>query len=173
MCEDALASVARALVGAIFTTHGFGAARTFVHSHFLSRLITPATASHPPAAGDLVPLLKFNNPTRVLSLTLLGQGQDPLVHRLLKESGRLSAHPTFVCGAYSGEAKVGEGFGSSIKMAQWRASEDALRRRYLAAGAAEGDKTALSSDGWAAVGAAAGRFAGLSLGETEVTYASR
>ena len=165
--EEALASVARAVVGAVYTTHGFAATRDFVHQHFLARLLPPPSSAHAPATQDLLPLLKFTNPSRVLSLQLQAQGRPALVHRLLKESGRLSAHPTFVAGAFAGEDKVGEGFGSSIKMAEWRASEDGLRRLYLRKGdvAAEG----LPSDGWAASGA----FGGLSLGETEVAFGSR
>lgn len=164
--EEALASVARAVVGAVYTTHGFAATRTFVHQHFLARLLPPASASHPPAAQDLVPLLKFTNPSRVLSLQLQAAGRPALVHRLLKESGRLSAHPTFVAGAFAGADKVGEGFGSSIKMAEWRASEDGLRRMYLRKGEVGGE--GLPSDGWAG-----GEFGGLSLGETEVVFGSR
>jgi large subunit ribosomal protein L44 len=51
--------------------------------------------------------------------------------RLLKETGRYSNSPVFVVGIYSGEDKLGEGFGSSLKMAEYRAAEDALHRLYL------------------------------------------
>lgn len=70
---------------------------------------------------------------------------------LLTESGRLSAHATFLAGTFGAppstipspatetgsepaarrEVQLGEGFGSSIKMANWRAAEDALRRFFL------------------------------------------
>jgi large subunit ribosomal protein L44 len=40
--------------------------------------------------------------------------------RLLKETGRLSNSPVFVVGIYSGADKLGEGFGSSLKMAEYR-----------------------------------------------------
>lgn len=72
------------------------------------------------------------------------------VRRLLKETGRLSISPMFVVGIYSGADKLGEGFGSSLKMAEYRvsytpglssfvssltyviqAAEDALLRLYL------------------------------------------
>lgn len=146
--EDALASVARAIVGAVYQTHGFAAARTFVHAHFLARVVPPASTAlaSPSAAQDLVPLLKFTNPSRVLSLSLTAHGLCPLRHALLKESGRLSAHPTYVTGAFSGDVKLGEGFGSSVRMSEWRASEDALRRVYLGGRRNEG----LPSDAWAA-----------------------
>ncbi|GAA5981802.1 hypothetical protein JCM11641_007429 [Rhodosporidiobolus odoratus] len=144
--EDALASVARAVVGAIYQTHGLTSARSFVHSHFLSRLVPPSTTTlpSPSASSDLTPLLKFTQPTRVLSLSLQAHSLPTLRHSLLKESGRLSAHPVFISGAFSGKTKLGEGFGSSIRMSEWRASEDALRRMYLAG---ERKKGGLPSDG--------------------------
>lgn len=42
------------------------------------------------------------------------------LYRLLKETGRHSISPVFVVGAYSGVDKLGEGFGSSLKMAEYR-----------------------------------------------------
>ncbi|GAA6043281.1 hypothetical protein JCM8097_003031 [Rhodosporidiobolus ruineniae] len=148
--EDALASVARAVVGAVYTTHGLAAARAFVHAHFLSRLAPPSSTSlpNPAASADLAPLLKFTNPSRVLSLSLSAHGLPPLRHSLLKESGRLSAHPTFITGAFSGATKLGEGFGSSLKMAEFRASEDALRRVYLGGGRREGLPSVQGFEGW-------------------------
>lgn len=167
--EDALASVARAIVGAVYQTHGFAAARTFVHAHFLARVVPPASTAlaSPSAAQDLVPLLKFTNPSRVLSLSLTAHGLSPLRHALLKESGRLSAHPTYVTGAFSGDVKLGEGFGSSVRMSEWRASEDALRRVYLGGRRNEG----LPSDAWAA-GEAFNGWRNAS-GWTEVEHESR
>ncbi|KAM0787288.1 hypothetical protein ACM66B_006521 [Microbotryomycetes sp. NB124-2] len=165
LLEDALASVARAIVGAIYQTHGLAATRAFVHAHFLNRLLTSpsSTLASALAAQDVQPLLKFTNPTKVLSDTCLKHGQARPVHRLLKESGRLSAHPTFVSGVFSGETKLGEGFGSSIRMSEWRASEDALRRLYLSGGKAPTVES-LPSDA---------SFRGLSLGDVEVDHESR
>lgn len=40
--------------------------------------------------------------------------------RLLKETGRFSVSPVFVVGIYSGQDKLGEGFGSSLSMAEFR-----------------------------------------------------
>lgn len=77
----------------------------------------------------------------------------------MKESGRLSAHATFVSGVFSGSEKLGEGFGSSLKMSEWRASEDALRRMYLGGR----EKSALPSEAWCS----GAEFGGLKLGETE------
>lgn len=154
-------------------THGFAAARAFCRAHFLSRLVAPTSTSlaSPAASSDILPLLKFSNPNRVLSLSLTSHGLPPLRHALLKESGRLTAHPTFVTGAFSGEVKLGEGFGSSIRMSEWRASEDALRRVYLGGGRVGGG---LPTDAWAAAPDQAA-FAGWknASGWTEVEHESR
>ena len=40
--------------------------------------------------------------------------------RLLKETGRFSNSPIFVVGIYSGPDQLGEGFGSSLRMAEYR-----------------------------------------------------
>jgi large subunit ribosomal protein L44 len=37
----------------------------------------------------------------------------------------------FVVGIFSGADKLGEGFGSSLRMAEYRAAEDSLHRLYL------------------------------------------
>jgi len=61
----------------------------------------------------------------------------------------LSAHPTFIIGAFSGSTKLGEGFGSSLRMAEWRASEDALRRGFLGGGRLDIEGQGFPSDSWA------------------------
>lgn len=98
---------------------GFAAVRRFVHAHFLSR------------QADLLPLLKFFNPRWSLQSTIQKYGLEAPVTRLIAETGRLSISPIFVVGVWSGTSKLGEGYGSSLKMAEWRACEDALRRIYL------------------------------------------
>lgn len=50
--------------------------------------------------------------------------------RLIKESGRLSNRAVFVVGMYSGIEKIGQGYGSSLKMAETRAVKDALLTYY-------------------------------------------
>src|SRR5882762_8832069 len=45
--------------------------------------------------------------------------RSPL-HRLLKETGRFSNSPIYVVGIYSGADQLGEGFGSSLRMAEYR-----------------------------------------------------
>jgi large subunit ribosomal protein L44 len=38
----------------------------------------------------------------------------------LSETGRFSNSPVFVVGVFSGSDKLGEGFGASLKMAEYR-----------------------------------------------------
>jgi large subunit ribosomal protein L44 len=103
----------------VFFFQGFATARELVRSQFLSR------------QADIVPLLKFHHPKRVLQHTIRKYGREPVVSRLLKETGRASLSPIFIVGVFSGAQKLGEGFGSSLKMADFRANEDALRRLYM------------------------------------------
>ncbi|EGF97802.1 uncharacterized protein MELLADRAFT_27059, partial [Melampsora larici-populina 98AG31] len=117
--EDAMASVSRAFVGLVYTLSGMKATREFVAANWLSRKAQ---------VGDL---LKFTNPFIVLKYTLAKYDREPPVARLLRESGRASATAMFVVGSYSGSMKLGEAYGTSMKMAEYRAHEDALRRIYL------------------------------------------
>ncbi|KAH9464361.1 hypothetical protein MJO28_001965 [Puccinia striiformis f. sp. tritici] len=120
--EDAMASVSRAFVGMVYSLHGMKAARQFVRANWFSRRAQ---------VGDL---LKFTNPFLVLKYTMAKYHREPPVARLLRESGSASATPIFVVGSYSGTLKLGEAFGTSKKMAEYRAHEDALRRIYLSPG---------------------------------------
>lgn len=120
LSKDVAAQSMRALVAVLFQELGMAATRGFVHSQFLSRRL------------DLASLLKFRDPKRVLSTTCKKYGKPAPQSRLLAETGRLSINPVFVVGVYSGAAKLGEGTGSSIRMAEFRAAEQALRRLYLA-----------------------------------------
>lgn len=119
--DEAVASVARAITGLLYHAGGssLDGARKFVHAHFLSREF------------DLRPLLKFSDPKLALIHTTRKYQREPPVSRLLKESGRQSNSPTFVVGVFSGADKLGEGFGSSLQMAEYRAAEDAMHRLYL------------------------------------------
>ncbi|KAG9091886.1 hypothetical protein FS749_016158 [Ceratobasidium sp. UAMH 11750] len=120
MHDDAVASVARAFTGLIYHAAGsMDDAREFVHAHFLSREF------------DLRSLLKFSDPKLALVNTVQKYQREPPISRLLAESGRASNSPTFVVGVFSGEDKLGEGFGSSLRMAEHRAAEDAMHRLYL------------------------------------------
>ncbi|OMH85029.1 54S ribosomal protein L3, mitochondrial [Zancudomyces culisetae] len=80
------------------------------------------------------------NPKRVLKALLDRKGLPSKLHyRILKESGRLSANPVFIVGVFINNnnnnsstqlIKIGEGFGSSIKMAEFRATRHALLSYY-------------------------------------------
>lgn len=131
--EDAMASVSRAFVGLVYTLSGMKATREFVAANWLSRKAQ---------VGDL---LKFTNPFIVLKYTLAKYGREPPVARLLRESGRASATAMFVVGSYSGSMKLGEAYGTSMKMAEYRAHEDALRRIYLSSSGNESSNS-LPSD---------------------------
>lgn len=119
LSKDVAAQSVRALVAVMFQELGMAATRGFIHSYLLSRRL------------DLALLLKFHDPKRVLSATCKKYGKPVPQSRMIAETGRLSINPVFVVGVYSGAVKLGEGTGSSIRMAEYRAAEDALRRLYL------------------------------------------
>ncbi|KAI0051036.1 60S ribosomal protein L3 [Auriscalpium vulgare] len=117
--SDALSSIPRALTALVYQHRSLPVARTFAQNFFLSREV------------DLRPMLKFRDPKLNLTETVAKFGRERPVSRLLNETGRFSNSPVFVVGVYSGADKLGEGFGSSLKMAEYRAAEDALHRLYL------------------------------------------
>ncbi|KAG8906864.1 hypothetical protein FRB99_005924 [Tulasnella sp. 403] len=117
--QDAYASVPRSVVALTYQQKSMHHARALVHKYFLSREV------------DLRPFIKFRNPMKALQETAKAFGRERPLSRLLKETGRFSISPMYVVGVYSGEDKLGEGFGSSLQMAEFRASEDVLRRLYL------------------------------------------
>lgn len=65
-------------------------------------------------------MLKFVDPKRALREVVKRFGREMPQSRLLKETGRFSNSPVFVVGVYCGADKLGEGFGSSLKMAEFR-----------------------------------------------------
>ncbi|QRV89506.1 ribonuclease III [Ceratobasidium sp. AG-Ba] len=117
--DDAVASAVRAITGLVYNAGSIEDAREFVHAHFLSREF------------DLRSLLKFGDPKLALINAVRKYQREPPVSRLLSESGRASNSPTFIVGIFSGSDQLGEGFGSSLKMAEFRAAEDAMHRLYL------------------------------------------
>ncbi|KDR65727.1 hypothetical protein GALMADRAFT_260136 [Galerina marginata CBS 339.88] len=116
---DAMASIPRSLTGLIYKERSLPSAREFVHTYFLSRQI------------DLRGMLKFYNPKKALLEMVRKYQREPPKSRLLKETGRFSNSPVFVVGIFSGADQLGEGFGASLSMAEFRAAEDALHRVYL------------------------------------------
>ncbi|KAF7294425.1 60S ribosomal protein L3 [Mycena kentingensis (nom. inval.)] len=117
--SDALASIPRSLVALVYQHRSLPSARQFVHSYFLSREV------------DIRPMIKFVDPKKALKEMVAKFQREPPRSRLLKETGRFSNSPVYVVGIYSGEDQIGEGFGASLKMAEYRAAEDALLRVYL------------------------------------------
>ncbi|KAI0073279.1 60S ribosomal protein L3 [Panus rudis PR-1116 ss-1] len=116
---DAIASVPRALTALVYQHRSLLSARKFAHKFFLSREV------------DLRNMIKFRDPKKALAETVAKYGRERPISRLLRETGRMSIAPVYVVGIYSGADQLGEGFGSSLKMAEFRAAEDALLRLYL------------------------------------------
>ncbi|KAI8383990.1 ribonuclease III domain-containing protein [Blakeslea trispora] len=113
-----MADCFNALVGALYQEQGQEAAKKFVHDFILSR------------DYDVRPSIKVKEPKRHLSALLRQLNKQPAASRLVSETGRASSAPVFVVGVFSGEEKLGEGFGSSLKMAEFRACQDALISFY-------------------------------------------
>lgn len=117
--EEAAQSFVRALIGSLHLHLGRPLVKRFFRDHFLSRHL------------DLSTLFDFRTPTRDLSRLCAREGFEAPVARLISETGRLSRHPVFVVGVYSGKDKLGEGAGSSLDEARFRAAAAALKGWYL------------------------------------------
>jgi dsRNA-specific ribonuclease len=117
--EEAAQSFVRALIGALHVHLGAPLVKRFFRDHFLSRHL------------DISTLFDFRTPTRDLSLLCAREGFESPVARIISESGRVSRHPVFVVGVYSGKDKLGEGAGSSLDEARTRAAAAALKAWYL------------------------------------------
>jgi dsRNA-specific ribonuclease len=117
--EVAYAGFVRALVGSIYLHAGSKAAKSFVTAHILSR--------HLP----ITQLFQLRKATRDLSRLCARENFDYPVARLLSETGRLSRHPVFIVGIFSGNEKLGEGAGPSLDEARTRAAVAALKAWYL------------------------------------------
>ncbi|KAI9799573.1 MAG: hypothetical protein M1825_004499 [Sarcosagium campestre] len=115
----ASAAFVRALVGALYLHAGLSATKAFFRAHILSRHLSLAS------------LFEFRQPTRDLSRLCAREGFEAPIGRLVSETGRLSRHPVFVVGVYSGHDKLGEGSGASIDEARSRAAVAALKSWYL------------------------------------------
>lgn len=117
--EEAAQSFVRALMGALHQHLGAPLTKRFFRDHFLSRHL------------DISTLFDFRIPTRDLSRLCAREGFEPPVARIISETGRLSRHPVFVVGVYSGKDKLGEGVGSSLDEGRTRAAAAALKAWYL------------------------------------------
>lgn len=136
--REVLADVVKAVVAIIFKVKGMAATRNFIVAHLLSRIplppphLPPASASSPSSSSLIAPLLKIENPKQQLSKYCQKHALEAPQSRLIAETGRLSNSAVFGVGVYSGSRRLGEGWGSSIAMAEHRAAEDALRKVLLA-----------------------------------------
>lgn len=117
--EAASAGFVRALAGALYLHAGSQAVKNFVNAHILSRHL------------QLHTLFSFTHPTRDLATLCKREQLEPPVARLISETGRLSRHPVFIVGVFSGNDKLGEGSGSSLNEGRVRAAAAALRAWYL------------------------------------------
>lgn len=117
--HEAAQSFVRALVGSLHLHLGAPLVKRFFKNHILSRHL------------DLSEMFDFRTPTRDLSRLCAREGFEAPVARLISETGRLSRHPVFVVGVYSGKDKLGEGAGSSLDEARVRAAAAALKAWYL------------------------------------------
>jgi dsRNA-specific ribonuclease len=117
--EQASATFVQALMGAIYLHAGRPAAKRFFQEHFLSRHL------------DISKLFRFVQPTRDLSRLCAREGFEAPVAKIISETGRLSRHPVFVVGIFSGKDKLGEGAGASLVEARSRAAVAALKGWYL------------------------------------------
>ncbi|KAI0693201.1 60S ribosomal protein L3 [Cerioporus squamosus] len=162
---DALASVPRALTALVYQYRSLRSARRFVEKFFFSREV------------DLRSMVKFRDPKQTLLATVEKFGRERPVSRLLKETGRYSQSPVFVVGIFSGADQLGEGFGSSLKMAEFRAAEDSLLKLYLTRQPPHLLQLPTSTfpdapgNVFDAVGAE-GAYSPTSLGDSEVLYGS-
>lgn len=119
--EEAMASAVKAVVGAYYaSTKSIQQTNEFITSYILKA-----------RKLDIQSLFSFEQPTRELAFLCQREGLAPPVTRLLSESGRVSKRPVFLVGVFSGEEKLGENFGASLKEAKIRASVSALMNWYL------------------------------------------
>ena len=117
--ELARATSVRALVCAIYLHSGRSAAKLFFEQHCLSRSL------------DISQLFNFQQPARDLTRLCARENFEKPVAKIISETGRLSRHPVFVVGIFSGKDKLGEGAGASLLEARERAALSALKGWYL------------------------------------------
>ncbi|CAD6573809.1 MAG: hypothetical protein TREMPRED_000920 [Tremellales sp. Tagirdzhanova-0007] len=131
--EEVVATSVKAFIGLIYQEQGIHAARTFVHAFFLTRHL------------DLASLFNFKNPVHVLSSVVArhlieagvhpSKGTGRIEARLLASTGAQTQSPVFNVGVFTAFGlKLGEGHGSSVQMAEHRASVNALLAHFLVRG---------------------------------------
>ncbi|ODQ64219.1 hypothetical protein NADFUDRAFT_83775 [Nadsonia fulvescens var. elongata DSM 6958] len=116
----ARAQAVQAIIAGIYAHRGRQAAREFIINHLIKN-----------KKVDIDTLLQFPQATRELSRLCTREGLESPVSRLLAETGRNSAAPVFIVGVFSGNNKLGEGQGASLREAKTRAAVNALKGWYL------------------------------------------
>lgn len=118
--HNAYSLAVRSIIGAHYlSTKDESTTKEFIYQHILSRKL------------DISTMFEFEQPTRELSTLCKRENLEQPVARLLAENGRSSNSPVYVVGVFSGEQKLGESYGSSLKEAKIRASVNALKNWYL------------------------------------------
>ncbi|KAI5305390.1 hypothetical protein KEM56_004559 [Ascosphaera pollenicola] len=117
--EQACSSFVHAVMGALYLHAGRPAAKAFFREHIQSRKLAMAD------------LFSFTQPVRDLKKLCAREGFEPPVARILSETGRVSRHPVFNIGIFSGNDKLGEGSGASLNEGRTRAAVAALKSWYL------------------------------------------
>ncbi|KAJ5937957.1 hypothetical protein N7454_004299 [Penicillium verhagenii] len=117
--ELASATFVRAVMGSVYLHAGRPAAKRFFEQHILSRSL------------NISDLFNFSQPARDLARLCARENFEKPVAKIVSETGRLSRHPVFVVGIFSGQDQLGEGAGASLLEARERAALAALKGWYL------------------------------------------
>ncbi|KAF8453998.1 ribonuclease III domain-containing protein, partial [Terfezia claveryi] len=117
--SHATANFVKSVFAGIYLHESPSSAHHFFRQHIISRHL------------DVSKLFNFEQPTRHLSRLCAREGFQPPIARLLSETGRRSRAPVYIVGAYSGEERLGEGYGASLDEARIRAAVSALKGWYL------------------------------------------
>ncbi|KAF8426940.1 ribonuclease III domain-containing protein, partial [Tirmania nivea] len=117
--SHATANFVKSVFAGVYLHESPSSAHHFFRQHITSRRL------------DVSRLFNFEQPTRHLSRLCAREGFEPPVARLLSETGRRSKTPVFIVGAYSGEERLGEGYGASLDEARMKAAVSALKGWYL------------------------------------------
>ncbi|GME87052.1 hypothetical protein B5S28_g1027 [[Candida] boidinii] len=118
--QKAFASSVRSIIASIYIYDGELAAKEFIYNHILLQ-----------RKLDIESLFHFNEPGKLLNKLLKRENLEPATIRLMSETGRLSSHPIFIIGVFSGENLLAEGQGNSLKEARIRGCVNALKSYYL------------------------------------------
>lgn len=112
---EAYANFVRSLIGALHIHTDHTTTRQFVDNHILSRHL------------DLLRSFRIEQPGRQLSFLCAREGLETPSTRLVAETGRRTNDPVYIQAVYTGEEKLGEGQGSSLREAKFNAEQNAMK----------------------------------------------